>query len=77
MDLKQGGVLKNAVKRNGRPLAKGVIRDTSPGKGIGLPQQFQPTVPPVDASSGVIKSFILPDNQTGVVRNVSGMYFLH
>lgn len=34
---------------------------------IGLPEPFQPTLPQLGGSTGVIKSFVLPDNQTGVV----------
>ncbi|KAL5498002.1 hypothetical protein ACEPAH_2933 [Sanghuangporus vaninii] len=67
VDLKGGGILQNAVRRNGRPQARAAIRDVAPGNAIGLPQPFLPTVPPVDPSAGVIKSFILPDGQTGVM----------
>lgn len=70
VDLKGGGVLRNAVRKNGRPLAKASIRDVAPGKAIGLPPQFQPSLPQVNTSAGVIKSYILPDQQTGVVCSV-------
>ena len=35
---------------------------------INLPDPFLPTLPPSNGSEGVIKSFILPGNKTGVVR---------
>ena len=35
---------------------------------VGLPSPFLPTLSPTDGSAGVIKSFILPGNKTGVVR---------
>ncbi|EJD02041.1 uncharacterized protein FOMMEDRAFT_141224 [Fomitiporia mediterranea MF3/22] len=63
----KSGILKNAARRNGRPLARAVIRDSSSSNAIGLPPQFQPTLPQVNTSAGVIKSYILPDNQTGVM----------
>lgn len=50
-------------------MARAVIRDTAPANGIGLPQPFQPTLPQVNTSAGVIKSYILPDKRTGVVRD--------
>lgn len=52
---------------NGRPLARAAIIDTAPSNAVGLPQQFQPTLPQVNGSTGVIKSYILSDNKTGVV----------
>jgi len=47
---------------------KANIVDLSNMKAIGLPEPYQPTLPPVGAASDVIKSFILPGNKTGVVR---------
>ncbi|KAG5351078.1 hypothetical protein C0989_008086 [Termitomyces sp. Mn162] len=51
-----------------RRHAKGNIIDQSNSNAIGLPPQFIPSLPSVAGSEGVIKSYILPDNQTGVVR---------
>lgn len=68
VDEKGNGVFSNAARLNGRPLARGVITDVAPSNAIGLPQQFQPSLPQVNTSAGVIKSYILPDNQTGVVN---------
>ncbi|KAK0460733.1 uncharacterized protein EV420DRAFT_1641267 [Desarmillaria tabescens] len=50
-----------------RRLAKGEIIDLSNSSAVGLPQQFMPTLPPVSGSTGVIKSYILPGNHTGVM----------
>ncbi|TDL16110.1 hypothetical protein BD410DRAFT_844665 [Rickenella mellea] len=50
-----------------RPPAKGVIMDLSAIKAVALPPTFQPTLPQVNASAGVIKSYILPDKKTGVM----------
>lgn len=50
-----------------RLLAKGNIIDVSHSTSVGLPQQFLPTLPTVPGSTGVIKSFILPGNHTGVM----------
>jgi hypothetical protein len=35
---------------------------------VGLPGSCSPTLTPTNGSTGVIKSFILPGNKTGVVR---------
>ncbi|KAI8989136.1 hypothetical protein BD414DRAFT_415407 [Trametes punicea] len=48
-------------------LAKAFIFDVSTQNAVGLPSRFEPTLPPVNGSEGVIKSFILPDNKTGVM----------
>ena len=51
-----------------RKLAKASVVDLSQKVSVGLPSQFEPTVPTVNGSEGVIKSYILPDGKTGVVR---------
>lgn len=66
VDVKQEG-LGRFANRNGRLMARAVIRDTAPSNTIGLPQPFQPSLPQVNTSAGVIKSYILPDKKTGVV----------
>lgn len=55
------------VGRSGRKLARAAIVDKPHSKAVGLPSQFLPTAPPVNGSTGVIKSFILPSNKTGVM----------
>ena len=49
---------------------RAVIFDKAPSSAIGLPPQYQPKLPPTAGSEAVIKSYILPDNTTGVVRLV-------
>ena len=56
------------MARNGRKLARAAIVDKSNNNAVGLPPQFIPSLPPANGSTGVIKSFILPGNKTGVVR---------
>ncbi|KAI0075954.1 hypothetical protein K474DRAFT_1317140 [Panus rudis PR-1116 ss-1] len=64
VDLKATGFEgKRATKKQPRA----VIIDKAPGNGVGLPDPFLPRLPPVNGSTGVIKSFILPDNKTGVM----------
>ena len=59
-----------ALKKDGerlRPLAKAGVVELGP-KAYGLPPQYIPKAPPTAGSGGVIKSFVLPRNTTGVVR---------
>ncbi|EKM57181.1 uncharacterized protein PHACADRAFT_160711 [Phanerochaete carnosa HHB-10118-sp] len=58
---------KRDIGRTGRKLARAAIVDKSNSNAVGLPQQFIPTLSPVNGSTGVIKSFILPSNKTGVM----------
>lgn len=68
VDNKDSAVLANLSKRKTtRKLARAAIVDVSAKTAIGLPSEFQPTLPAVNGSEGVIKSFILPDKKTGVV----------
>ena len=49
-------------------LAKASIIDLGSQTSSGsLPAQFQPSLPPLDGSEGVVKSYILPDGKTGVM----------
>ncbi|KAK7042445.1 TSPc domain-containing protein [Favolaschia claudopus] len=66
VDFKSGtaGLRSNTVKRR-QPMAN--IVDKSTGNAIGLPSQFEPTLPTVGGDQGVIKSYILPGNKTGVM----------
>jgi hypothetical protein len=43
------------------------ILDADPATGVGLPEKDLPTLPPLEGSKGVIKSYILPGNKTAVV----------
>ncbi len=70
IDFKGEAFLKTATPR--RMMAKGEIVDLGNMNAVGLPDRFHPTLPPVDGSSGVIKSFILPGSETGVVSSVFG-----
>ncbi|KAA1478510.1 hypothetical protein DENSPDRAFT_686430 [Dentipellis sp. KUC8613] len=60
-------VQSNMNPRPTRRQPRAVLKGVAPKNAIGLPAPFLPTLPPVDGSSGVIKSFILPDNETGVM----------
>ncbi|KAF8500550.1 hypothetical protein BU17DRAFT_102522 [Hysterangium stoloniferum] len=46
---------------------RGNFIDGSLKQALGLPPQFQPTVPIIAGQNGTVKSFILPDNKTGVL----------
>ncbi|KAI0267449.1 hypothetical protein BC834DRAFT_78050 [Gloeopeniophorella convolvens] len=49
-------------------LARAAIFDPAPPKSaVGLPGPFLPTLTPTNGSTGVIKSFVLPGNKTGVM----------
>ncbi|KAF4603214.1 hypothetical protein EYR38_003625 [Pleurotus pulmonarius] len=50
-----------------RRLPRADIIDKGESSAVGLPHEFEPTLPPVNGSTGVIKSFILPDSKTGVM----------
>src|SRR5216683_3186115 len=43
---------------------------------LDLPSLFLPTLPPSDGSTGIMKTFILPGNNTGVVCNPDALEFL-
>ncbi|RDB23935.1 Peptidase S41 family protein ustP [Hypsizygus marmoreus] len=67
-DFTNGVDLKNLTPlRSTRRLARAEIIDKSNIIAIDLPPVFQPSLPPVAGSRGVIKSFILPDKKTGVM----------
>jgi len=65
VDLRSSGF--TAAKRSTPKRARAAIIDSSLKNAVGLPGPFLPTAPPVNGSTGVIKSFILPDNITGVM----------
>ena len=71
VDLKKAGEMEKLVRRaphRGRKLPK-ANRIDKQKVDVGLPTQFEPTVPKLNGSEGVIKSYILPDGKTGVVRS--------
>ena len=78
-DQTNGQDLRTIIGTNARRAtpkrARASIIDASQKNAVGLPGPFLPTAPPVDGSGGVIKSFILPDNITGVVSR-RYLYFL-
>lgn len=69
------GVDRKQMPAGSRPLsvrAKAMSLDLTHRRAIGLPSQYQPTLPPVTGgASGVIKSYILPQRSTGVVSLAS------
>ncbi|TBU42204.1 hypothetical protein BD309DRAFT_201633 [Dichomitus squalens] len=56
----------DAPPQKTRKLAKANVVDLQ-AVSVGLPSQFEPTVPTLSGSEGVIKSYVLPDNKTGVM----------
>ncbi|KAA1476881.1 hypothetical protein DENSPDRAFT_536011 [Dentipellis sp. KUC8613] len=58
-------VVSNLLPSHKRGPAKGVVPPRPDG--IGLPVNFQPTLPPVSDTSGLMQSYILEDGQTGVM----------
>ncbi|KAI0672323.1 hypothetical protein C8Q78DRAFT_1077857 [Trametes maxima] len=67
VDFKSSAQLASLTQKRARKLAKAAIFDHQAKNAVGLPSQFEPTLPPVNGSEGVIKSFILPDKKTGVM----------
>ncbi|KAI0356925.1 hypothetical protein OH77DRAFT_182654 [Trametes cingulata] len=67
VDFKNSAALEKLKANRLKKLARAAIVDSSAKNAVGLPSQFQPTLPPVNGSEGVIKSFILPDKKTGVM----------
>ncbi|KAI0763881.1 hypothetical protein BC629DRAFT_967496 [Irpex lacteus] len=65
VDNKGSGVIGLTVSKKHRARAN--IIDVAPKTAVGLPDPFLPTLPPQPGSTGVIKSFILPGNKTGVL----------
>src|SRR6266567_1798496 len=58
-------LMSDAVQPYARLRAKGIIRP--PSDAIGLPSQFQPSLPPINGNAHQMVSYLLPDNVTGVV----------
>ena len=70
MDIKTQGDFLSASVRT-KPKARGAIRDNSKSNAVNLPQPFQPSLPLLNTSAGVIKSYVLPDKKTGVVSPIN------
>ena len=62
-----------AVQTYAKLRAKGILRP--PSEAIGLPSQFQPSLPPMNGEAHEMVSYLLPDNVTGVVS--SHTFFTH
>ena len=69
-DFKNGAEIARLAASRQTKRALGNVRpiDKAPGSAVGLPGQFQPTLPALNGSESVIKSYILEDGKTGVVR---------
>ncbi|KAI0772808.1 hypothetical protein BD413DRAFT_34506 [Trametes elegans] len=67
VDFKNSSQIENQQAKRIQKLAKANVVDISKKVSVGLPTQFQPTLPPVNGSEGVIKSYILSDKKTGVM----------
>ena len=57
--------VSNGTAKSGLHLSRAVLMDSA--NPIGIPGPFLPTLSPTNGSTGVIKSYILPGNKTGVV----------
>ncbi|KAI0922547.1 hypothetical protein AcV5_009489 [Taiwanofungus camphoratus] len=55
------------ISMSARKQPRALIYDRSANTGVGLPSQSLPNLTVVDGGEGVIKSYILPDNKTGVM----------
>lgn len=70
VDYKNTGEMEKLMKRSperARKMAK-ASRIDKQKVAVGLPSQYEPTAPKLNGSEGVIKSYVLPDGKTGVVR---------
>ncbi|KAF7329787.1 TSPc domain-containing protein [Mycena kentingensis (nom. inval.)] len=65
IDFKDPVPEPGAVPARKQPI--GNIVDKSTSSAVGLPPQFEPTLPAQGGSAGVMKSYILPGNKTGVL----------
>ncbi|KAJ7481527.1 hypothetical protein FB451DRAFT_1236280 [Mycena latifolia] len=69
VDFKSSGAAKlaNDVAPKTRKQPKANIVDKSNSSAVGLPPQFEPTLPTVGGDQGVMKGYILPGNEAGVM----------
>ncbi|KAI0058369.1 hypothetical protein BV25DRAFT_1287154 [Artomyces pyxidatus] len=65
VDKRVSSNLLSQATRRTRLQPVGAAR--KPADGIGLPAPFQPTLPPTVVSADVMRSYLLPDGQTGVL----------
>ncbi|KAJ7253056.1 hypothetical protein B0H12DRAFT_602616 [Mycena haematopus] len=65
VDFKTSAGLTSNILQRKQPKAN--IIDKSSTNAVGLPTQFEPTLPTVGGDEGVMKSYILPGNKTGVM----------
>ncbi|KAJ7178031.1 hypothetical protein C8R46DRAFT_1174054 [Mycena filopes] len=65
IDFKGSAGLTSGTPKRKQPKAN--IIDKSNNSAVGLPPQFEPTLPTVGGAEGVMKSYILPGNETGVM----------
>ena len=71
VDFKNGAQLAKLTTTKKMKLAKADIVDGTPRQqAVGLPDPFKPSLPALNGSDDVLKSYILPDGKTGVVRLV-------
>ena len=75
VDLKYASLTETERRERKRPKAS--IPDHSRMNAIALPDPYLPTAPTVVGTTQVIKSYILPDNKTGVmyVSGFGGDYY--
>ncbi|KAH9927956.1 uncharacterized protein BXZ73DRAFT_78411 [Epithele typhae] len=68
VDFKASGAGAHASpSRNGKLAMAKIVTDGKASQSVGLPTEFQPTVPQVNGSTGVIKSYMLEDKKTAVM----------
>ncbi|KAJ6613551.1 hypothetical protein B0H10DRAFT_2047628 [Mycena sp. CBHHK59/15] len=67
IDFKAGGAKFSGSSVRTRKQPRANIVDLSNSSAVGLPPQYQPTLPTVGGAAGVMKSYILPGNETGVM----------
>lgn len=67
-DLKAGAArLGGEAAPRVRRQPKASVVDKSNGSAVGLPSQFAPTLPTVGGDQGIMKSYVLPGSETGVM----------
>ncbi|KAI0752695.1 hypothetical protein C8Q80DRAFT_469989 [Daedaleopsis nitida] len=68
VDFKNGAQLEKLNTTKKKKLAKADIIDGNPRQqAVGLPDPFKPSLPALNGSDDVLKSYILPDGKTGVI----------
>ncbi|KZV63402.1 hypothetical protein PENSPDRAFT_211766 [Peniophora sp. CONT] len=68
VDLRSLGTVDGSLKTKSGPMRiRGSMFDLSARKDVALPGPFVPVLPTTGGSEGVIKSYVLPGNKTGVM----------